>query len=210
MKKIAAILFVILGLNTALSQEKNTLVEDNPKRFKYYFNGGFGFYFPQKSTNALSKKGPVYTFQFQCNYKDNYFTRVFFDQSNINYQDEFTLNGLNIRMNDYIQTNAFGLDVGYSLFEKKKLSYFGYIGAGAATMRTPLIRYSPTDDTLETYKSTKTFLNLRTGVGIEYEFNKFFIIYLEAQYSSIPFETDLSKKQLNGISTILGFKTPLQ
>ncbi len=109
-----------------------------------------------------------------------------------------------------MQTNTYGLDIGYSFFEKKKLSYFAYVGGGLAAMRVPIIRYDQTTNTIESFKSSKNFLNLRTGIGIEYEFNKFFILYFEAQYSSIPFKTDLSNKQLNGISTLIGFKTPLQ
>ena len=92
----------------------------NEKRFKYYFNGSFGLYLPSKVDDALSKNGSVYTFQFQTNYKDNYFTRLYFDQSNINYSDKVISNGLNVRIDDYVQTNSYGLDIGYSFFEKKK------------------------------------------------------------------------------------------
>lgn len=182
----------------------------NENRFKFYFNGSFGIYLPSKAESALSKNGSVFTFQFQTNYKDNYFTRIYFDQSNLNYRDNVVINGLNASIDDYVQTNAYGLDIGYSLFETRKLSYFAYVGGGLATMHVPIIRYDQTINTIESFKSNKNFLNLRGGVGVEYEFSKIFILYLETQYSSIPFKTDVSNKQLNGITTLIGFKTPLQ
>lgn len=202
MKHLSIALLLVFSSLNALAQNEN--------RFKYYFNGAFGAYLPVKAQDALSKRGSVYTFQFQTNFKDNYFARFFFDQNNISYKDVANISGVNVSIDDYVQTNTFGIDIGYSFFEKSKLSYFVYLGAGTASLRVPIIGYNEEDNTGRISKSSKSFLNLRGGIGIEYEFSRVFILYLDVQYTSIPFKTDLSNKQLNGVTPIIGFKTPLQ
>ena len=77
-------------------------------------------------------------------------------------------------------------------------------------MNVPTVNYNATSNQLQIAKSSKSFIGLRTGIGVEYEFNRFFILYTDVQYLSIPFKTALSDKQLNGVSFQIGFKTPLQ
>jgi hypothetical protein len=180
------------------------------KRFEYYFNGGFGFYFPfATNTNALAKRGTVSTLQFQANYKGHYFSRFFFDQYNINYNDKASQNGIVTEIDQKVQTTALGLDFGYT-FDVKKFSPYAYIGAGLAMMDVPKIENFPQTSMLKIGTSTNNFLILRAGVGADFVISKLFIIYAEAQYLNIPFKTDLSDKSLQGLSIQLGFKTPFQ
>ena len=209
MKKAIATLFLVASLSS-YSQNENSIFQSKPNRFKFYFNGSFGLYLPINAAKTLAKSGAVYTFQFQTNYKDNYFTRLFFDQYNVNYKDNFVINNLKFNIDDNVITNTLGLDLGYTFKESKKLSPFVYIGAGYASMRTPNIEYSPLQNTLNTFTESKSFITFRGGVGLEYEFSRYFVIYLETNYSTIPFKTNLSDKPLNGIMTLIGFKTPLQ
>ena len=201
---------LLLATFSSFSQNISDNSQTKPKRFEFYFNGSFGLYFPTKASNALAKSGAVYTFQFQTNYKDNYFTRLFFDQYNVNYKDNFSINNLNFNIDDNVLTNTLGLDFGYTFIDSKKCSSYVFVGAGYAMMRTPAIQYDAAQNNVKTFSESNSFATFRGGVGVEYEFSRYFIIYLETNYSTIPYKTNLSDKPLNGIMTLIGFKTPLQ
>lgn len=196
----------ILGLisNIAVAQEKPE------RRFEYYFNTSFGLYLPNDAPKALAKSGIVYTFQFQVNFKHNYFGRLYVDQYSVNYRDTRNLNGLQAKIDDDLDTNTYGIDLGYTFIEASKFSPYVYLGGGFATMKTPVIDYNLATNTVTTSRSSKNFLNYRIGLGAEYEISKMFILSLETQYNSIPFKTDLDNKQLNGTMILIGFKTALQ
>jgi opacity protein-like surface antigen len=204
--------FTLLLMKTgfAFCQDKNQVVQKNPKRFEYYFNGGFGLYFPTQKSAVLENNGPIYSFQVQINYKQNYFTRIAFDQYNVGYNDDIEINGLKIKINDKVQILNSGIDYGYTFHLFKKFAPFAYVGVGYASMEVPKISYDISAKTIDITNTRNPFLSLRGGVGGEYEFSKFFIVFAEFQYLSIPFKTDISNKELNGISFQIGFKTPLQ
>jgi hypothetical protein len=214
--KIQAVTAILVTLaSTVLAQENdstyaNKIVQKSPNRFEYYFNGGFGFYFPSKSVNVLSSRGVINTFQFQINYKGNFFSRFAFDLYNVNYTNHLTANGTNSTFQGKVQTTFIGLDLGYTGGISKKLTWFSYGGIGVVTMDVPLGDYSATTNTLRITTSTRNFMSYRGGAGFECEFNKFFIVYADIQFLSIPFKTDLRNHQLNGYSLQIGFKTPLQ
>ena len=128
----------------------------------------------------------------------------------MNYNDTRNLNGLQAKIDDDLDTNTYGIDLGYTFIEASKLSPYVYLGGGFATMKTPVIDYNSATNTVTTSRSTKNLLNYRIGIGAEYEISKLFILSLETQYNSIPFKTDLNKKQLNGTMILIGFKTALQ
>jgi Outer membrane protein beta-barrel domain len=178
--------------------------------FEYYFNSGFGFYFPTNGQALLAKSGTVYSFQVQVNYKKRFFTRFEFDQYRINYTDNFKVNGQNMTINDKVEALNIGFDFGYTRQLSKRFSTYGYIGAGDAAIQVPTIRYNMTATNIDISTSEKNFLSFRGGLGGEFEINKVFIVFGELQYLSIPFKTEISDQQLNGVSCIIGFKTPLQ
>jgi opacity protein-like surface antigen len=210
MKQTALVTILLITIKFSMAQQENKIVQTNPKRFEYYFNGAFGFYFPLNTASAVASRGNISTFQFQANDKDNFFSRLCFDQYNVGYEDNININGLNTYIKDKVQTTYIGVDIGYTFHLGEKLSPFTYIGAGFTSIDVPVVNYNNLQNNLRIVTSTKSFLGLRGGIGAEYEFNKFFILYLDAQYLSIPFKTDLSNKQLNGVSIQIGFKTPLQ
>lgn len=207
-----SVYFMLLLLKTSIAfcQTENQIIQKNPKRFEYYFNGGFGLFFPTQESAILENNGPIYSFQFQVNYKHNYFTRLAFDQYNIGYNDDVNIKGLNIKINDKVQTLNMGFDYGYTFNLGKNFSPFAYVGIGYASMEVPTVKYDISTKVIDISNSRNPFLSLRGGVGGEYEFNKYFIVFAEFQYLSIPFKTDISNKELNGISFQIGFKTPLQ
>jgi opacity protein-like surface antigen len=199
--KVAIILLVS---NSCFGQDKSE------RRFEYYFNTSFGLYLPNNAPKALAKSGVVYTFQFQVNFKHNYFGRLYVDQYSVNYRDTRNLNGLQAKIDDDLDTNTYGIDLGYTFIEASRFSPYVYLGGGFATMKTPVIDYNSVTNNVTTSKSSKNFLNYRIGLGAEYEISKMFILTLETQYNSIPFKTDLDNKQLNGTMILIGFKTALQ
>lgn len=209
-KKILLFILLLLEGNSVLCQTENQIIQKNPKRFEYYFNGGFGLYFPTEVSTLLAKYGPVYSFQAQINYKHNYFTRFAFDQYNIGYSDNALINGQAFRISDKVQTLIIGFDFGYTFHATKRFSPFIYSGLGYASMDVPTVNYEKTTSAIEISSTQKPFLSLRGGMGGEYEFNKYLIVFAELQYLTIPFKTDISNKQLNGVSLQIGFKTPLQ
>ena len=204
MKNLLYATVLILLAKSSYAQEKPE------RRFEYYFNTSFGLYLPNKAPKPLAKSGMVYTFQFQANFKHNYFARLYFDQYSVNYRDTRNINGLQAKIDDDLDTNTYGIDLGYTFIESSKFSPYVYLGGGFATMKTPVIDYNSAANTVTTSSSSKNFLNYRIGVGAEYEISKMFILTLETQYNSIPFKTDLDNKQLNGTMILIGFKTALQ
>lgn len=95
MKKIEILSLLTTSLFCSKAQGVNQIIKPNklilnyPKRFDYYFNGSFGFYFPMNTAKTVASSGNIYTFQFQVNYKDNYFKSFCFDQYNVNYEDNY-------------------------------------------------------------------------------------------------------------------------
>lgn len=204
MRKSISIFIFFIGIFYTTAQ-----TTDN-RRFEYYFNGSYGIYLPKDASGALAKSGIVYTFQFQAYFKHNYFARLFFDQYNVNYKENKNFNGTTLNIDDNLVTNTYGLDLGYTFIESHKLSPYIYVGGGAATIKAPNLEFNESTNTLNSSSSSESFLTYRVGVGLEYEISKLFIISFESQYSSIPYETNLSDKQLNGVMTLIGFKTSLQ
>jgi hypothetical protein len=178
--------------------------------FEYYFNSGFGYYFPTNGRSLLAKSGAVYGFQVQVNYKKHFFMRLAFDQYRINYTDNLRVNGQNMTINDKVETLNIGFDFGYSGQLSKRFSTYGYMGAGNAAIQVPNLYYNALTNSIDFSTSEKDFLSFRGGLGGEFQISKVFIIFGELQYLSIPFKTEISDKQLNGVSCIIGFKTPLQ
>jgi hypothetical protein len=172
MKKITSVFIVLsliaIGNSEVNAQEtdstySNKIVQKNPRRFEYYFNSGIGFYFPLNASNQLASRGLVNTFQFQFNYKHNFFTRLSFDLYNIEYNDNVNLNGLNTFVKDKVQNTFIGLDVGYTGGITKKLAWFAYGGVGMSSMDVPLKEYNGSTNVLRLTTSTRNFLSLRTG-----------------------------------------------
>jgi hypothetical protein len=191
------------------AQKRGNLGQE-PKRFNFYVNASFGYYFPFNTTKAIASRGGNTGFQFQANYKDHLFTRLFFDQTSVKYEDAFSVNGLNTNIREKVNTTSVGFDFGYTFHITPKFASFVYAGGGYATMDVPKISYQPIGNNLNIQTNSRSFFNFRSGLGLEYEFSKIFILYTDFQYSSIPFKTDISEKKLYGLNIQIGFKTPLQ
>jgi opacity protein-like surface antigen len=210
--KIAIMITLTLGVkyNLVRAQNLNDTLVNKMKHFELFSNGGYGQYFPLDRQLAFSQSSSVYFFQLQIQYKQHYFARLAFDQYSINYKENTQLNGLDFKINNKVQAVNFGIDFGYAFNVSKRISPFAYIGAGRVALQLPTIQYDKNTMLVDVSIAKQAFLSLRGGLGCEYEFNKYFIAFLETQYISIPLKKEISSKQLNGMSFIIGFKTRLQ
>lgn len=202
---LTAILFTSIAIGRLNAQE---LVTDKPKRFRYYFNGAFGFYFPYHRSLGLQNSGGISAANFQVNYKGNFLTRLNFDQINVKYARNGTVNSIPTNIDAKVQSTQFSLDLGYTL-PIKMFSPYLLVGGGAL-LDVPVIRVGMGGSPVVFTTSSRVFGLWKGALGADLQLSKVFILYLEGQYQSIPFKTDLNDHRLRGFTLTLGFKTPLQ
>jgi opacity protein-like surface antigen len=181
--------------------------DKKPFRFEYYFNGAVGIYYPTNGPKESDYNGNTVTFQFQVNYKDHFFTRLFVDSYDIGYKNELTTQGITLAFNDRVQAINLGGDFGYTWLIGR-FSPYAYAGLGLALVNLPQITTTVGSRVQIDKPSIQTFA-FRAGVGLDFEITKNFIVYLEGQLLSIPDTSPLQKQSLNGISLQAGIKTPL-
>ena len=177
------------------------------KKFSYSFNSGVGLYGPLIDNAKLASRGLLFSFQLQANYKTKYFSRIAFSQFSLGYEDSFNLNGLNINIEDQLETTSLGIDLGYVFFQKNKFSSYAFVGAGVGEIYSPIIEYKNGNTDLKISKQKTLSPLFSAGIGFEYKFHKLLIVSIESQYTTIPLKTDLINKQFNGIIPQLNFKT---
>ena len=194
------ILILFLGAN-------KTLAQSEVKKLGYTFNSGIGLYNPLTHNAKLAYSGLLFSFQLQANYKTKYFSRIAFSQFSLDYKDSFKLNGLNIKMEDRLETLTLGIDLGYVFYQKNKFNSYAFLGTGVATVYTPKIEYSNGSTDFNISKQVNFFQLLNAGIGFEYKLHKLLILSVEFQYTDIPYKTDLSNTQFNGIISQFNFKT---
>ncbi|MVT08715.1 outer membrane beta-barrel protein [Chitinophaga tropicalis] len=179
------------------------------KNWQYYFNGGVGYYFPLTAQTSLSESGSVSSFQFQVDYKERLFGRLFFDQYSIAFHTKYMQNGVNTSIEGKVPTTAIGLDLGY-IWRLHRFSAYVYAGTGLAVTDIPFLRSGPDADEAYLKSSSRGAMAWRGGLGVNFKINRYFILYLEPQYMSFPVKTQVYNGNLDGVSLQLGFKTPLQ
>ena len=181
--------------------------QDEVKKFSFSFNSGIGLYSPLIDNPKLASRGLLFSFQLQANYKTKYFSRLTFNQFSLDYKDSFKLNGLNIKMEDRLETLTLGIDLGYVFYQKNKFNSYAFLGTGVAAIYTLIIEYNNGNTDLKISKQETLSSLFNAGIGFEYKLHKLLIVSLESQYITIPLKTDLSNKQFNGIISQLNFKT---
>ncbi|MCA4895588.1 MAG: hypothetical protein ING84_11340 [Cytophagales bacterium] len=181
--------------------------DKKPSRFEYYFNGAVGIYNPTNGPKESDYAGNTFSFQFQVNYKDHFFTRLFVDSYDIGYKNELTTQGIVLAFNDRVQAINLGGDFGYTWLIGR-VSPYAYAGVGLALVNLPQVTTAVGNRVQIDKPSIQTFA-FRTGAGLDFEITKNFIVYLEGQFLSIPDTSPLQRQALNGISLQAGIKTPL-
>jgi hypothetical protein len=175
----------------------------------FYFNGGIGYYLPVSRQHALKDVGSATSFQFQVDYKTHYFARFIFDQYNVSVKAQFNRHGTNHSISAKMPTTAIGLDAGYQ-WQFGRLSTYVYMGASVATTDAPYLAIDSDANSAKLSSRSATSMAIRTGLGINYKFNRYFILYFEPQFLSFPLKTQFYDGQMDGVSLQIGFKTPLQ
>ena len=198
--RITTITILCFGVNKIYAQSE-------AKKFRYTFNSGIGMYNPLIRDAKLASSGLLFSFQLQANYKTKYFSRIAFSQFSLDYKGSFKLNGLNIKMEDRLETLTLGIDLGYVFYQKNKFNSYAFLDTGVAAIYTPIITYDNGSTDFNISKQVNLFQLLNTGIGFEYKLHKLLILSAEFQYTDIPYKTDLSNTQLNGIISQLNFKT---
>lgn len=217
MKKLAIGLtcFCFILESTAQDYQRNQFRSDfdksaastnhQPSRFKYYFNGSVGLYFPTHGPDKSDYNGSLFTFQFQANYKDNLFARLFVDSYSIGYKAELVTQGITLDFSDRVQLNDLGADFGYTWLIGR-FSPYAYGGVGVAFVDLPRI-VSTNGNIVRFDKPAIQTISYRGGAGFDFEIASNFIVYLEGQYLSIPDVSLVQQQPLNGLSLQFGFKT---
>ena len=198
--RIVTILIPFFGVKNMFAQSEN-------KKISFSFNSGVGLYNPLIDNAKLASSGLLFSFQLQANYKTIYFSRLTFSQFSLSYKDNFKLNGLNINIEDRLETVNVGLDIGGVLFQKNKFRSYVYVGSGIATIYTPKINYDFQNSNFNLSKQINLYNSFDAGVGFEYQLHKLLIVSAEFEYRIIPFKIEVSNQQLNGIIAQINFKT---
>lgn len=201
MKKIVVMLAGCWLCFQAAAQNKK------PSRFEYYFNGAVGIYYPTRGPKESDYSGDTFTFQFQINYKDHFFTRLFVDSYDIGYKNELVTQGITLAFNDRVQAINLGGDFGYAWLIGR-FSPYAYAGLGLALVNLPQIT-TAVGNRVQIDKPSIQAFAFRGGAGLDFEITKNFIVYMESQFLSIPDTSQLQQQALNGISFQMGIKTPL-
>jgi len=206
-KNITIFLISIFYFYQPLKAQEKT---ERARKLLYYFNGGIGVYIPMSTHGALGETGSVGSFQFQVDYKEHLFSRIYFDQYNIAFHTMFTTHdGSGMLIKGKVPTTAIGLEAGYS-WHIKRFSPYVYGGTGIAVTDVPFLEEDVASKNVTLTTDSQSSLAFRLGVGVNYKISKMFIIYFESQYLSFPIATQVYKGDLNGVSLQIGFKTPLQ
>ncbi len=212
------------GKNSILSMKKNVFIrnatmlmlcfgvnkmyaQNEVKKFSYSFNSGIGLYNPLIINAKLATSGLLFSFQLQANYKNKYFSRIAFNQFSLNYKDDFKLNGVNIHIQDRLETLNLGIEFGYLFWQKNRFSSYAYIGSGVAAIYTPKINYDVANADFSVSKQLNLFPLYGIGIGFDYKINQFLIVSAEFQHTLIPFKIDANSKKFNGIISQINFKT---
>ncbi len=182
-----------------------------PKSRKLYldFGGSIGLFIPfdqvkeQKTligSNAMTA--------LQLNYKQNYFLKLQFGQTIVNYKSANNFDGLTSTIDAKANSTNLGLSLGYQ-HDWGSWQPFILAGAGASFIDVPKTAFNQATQTVNYITSSGTYLHTNIGVGINYKVSSSFIFYMETQASTLPQLPDKSKTHLSSLSTMMGIKAPL-
>ncbi|SEO21148.1 hypothetical protein SAMN05444671_0672 [Flavobacterium sp. CF108] len=185
---------------------------DSSKKFSVDFGGSFGVFSPFKESskgfpndkNQLGSNGVTFL---QLNYKEHYFAKLQFGQTTVSYKSIQVSNGFNSVIDSKANSTTVGINLGYQ-YKIKHWQPFVMIGSGTSFIDSP--KTSLIDENTISY-TTKSgnYLYLSGSAGVNYVFNRYFIVSIEGQASTIPTAPSGSDTHLSGMSMQLGLKSYL-
>jgi len=176
------------------------------------FGGSFGVFSPFKSSakgfpddkNQLGSNGTTFL---QLNYKDHYFAKLQFGQTTVSYKSIQTSNGFNSIIDSKANSTTIGINLGWQ-YKIKNWQPFIMAGSGTSFIDSPKTTLI-NNNTISYTTKTGSYLYLSGSIGVNYIFNRFFIVSLEGQASTLPTAPSGSDTHLSGMSVQLGLKSYL-
>ncbi len=198
------LLLVLLPIVSAVAQT-------HPRKLTptYYFNGGVGAFLPTYNRQGLSLAALSNVFNFEMAVGNHLFTRLAVDLVNVPYLETGIVGGFAVNKKDRLGLSHVGLDVGYR-HDRGKTGLYGFLGAGWVSVDVPRLTINVPARQIDFESVSRSFLNLRGGVGVDYRISKVFIPYVELCYAQIPYTTLLNNQPISGLNVVIGFRTPFQ
>ena len=207
MKKLNTI--ILLFFTTLLIAQNEA---DLSKNFSMDFGGSFGVFSPFKSSskgfpddkNQLGSNGVTFL---QLNYKEHYFAKLQFGQTTVSYKSIQNSNGFNSIIDSKANSTTIGINLGYQ-YKIKSWKPFIMLGSGTSFIDSPKTTLI-NENTISYTTKTGNYLYLSGSLGVNYIFNRYFIVSLEGQASTLPTIPSGSDTHLSGMSIQLGLKSYL-
>jgi hypothetical protein len=205
--KLCITLMFIGALASAARAQSN----DDPTARKLYldFGGSVGLFIPYdqvKGQKTLTGSNAMTTLQ--LNYYQNYFAKLQFGQTTVNFKSQSKFEAVNSLIDAKANSTNLGLAFGYQ-HSFGRWQPFILAGAGASFIDVPATSFVNTSNTVNYTTFSGTYLYINAGGGINYKVSKSFIFFLEGQGSTIPQLPNKSSTHLSGISAMIGIKAPL-
>lgn len=182
------------------------------KKFSVDFGGSFGVFTPFKESSKgfpddKNQQGSNGVTFLQLNYKDHYFAKLQFGQTTVSYKSIQSSNGFNSIIDSKANSTTIGINLGYQ-YKIKHWQPFVMVGSGTSFIDSPKIVLI-NENTISYTTKTGNYLYLSGSLGVNYIFNRYFIVSLEGQASTLPTVPSKSDTHLSGMSIQLGLKSYL-
>ena len=205
-KFFMALMFIGTFASTARAQSN-----DDPAARKLYldFGGSIGLFIPYdqvKGQKTLTGSNAMTSLQ--LNYHQNYFVKLQFGQTTVNFKSQSAFGTLNSLTDAKTNSTNLGLNIGYQR-SFGRWQPFILAGAGASFIDVPATSLDKASNTINYTTFSGTYLYINAGGGINYKISRSFTFYLEGQGATIPNLPNKSSTHLSGISAMIGIKAPL-
>lgn len=184
---------------------------DDPTARKLYldFGGSVGLFIPYDQVKGQkTPTGSNAMTTLQLNYRQNYFVKLQFGQTTVNFKSQSNFGTVNSLIDAKANSTNLGLNIGYQ-YSFGRWQPFILAGAGASFIDVPATSFSQATNAVNYTTFSGTYLYINAGGGINYKVSKSFIFFLEGQGSTIPQLPNKSSTHLSGISAMIGIKAPL-
>lgn len=199
---------ICIGTSAATAQAQNT---DDVSNRKLYldFGGVVGIFIPYDQVKGqkvlIGSNAMTYL---QLNYHRDFFTRLQFGQTTVDFKSQNTFGAVTSQVNAKTNSTNLGLSLGYQ-HSFGKWQPFILAGSGASFLDVPVTTFDGNTNTVSYTTASATKLYINAGAGINYKLSKSVILFMEGQGSTIPDLPKNSSTHLSGISILIGIKAPL-
>ncbi|MDP4208171.1 MAG: hypothetical protein Q8928_05090 [Bacteroidota bacterium] len=208
MKTNFFIVLIYIGTSAVAARAQNA-VEPSERKFYLDFGGAVGVFIPFDQTNdPKTLYGSNAMTYLQLNYQRHLFTKLQFGQTTVNFKSQSVFGTVTSQFNSKANSTNLGLSTGYQQ-NFGKWQPFILLGAGASFIDIPTTAFDTKANTVSYTTASTTNLYINAGAGVNFKLSKGYIIFLEAQASTIPDLPKSSYTHLSGISVVIGLKAPL-